>query len=85
MQRSCMPVPTDVARSIGSGGGRRTSAWTSFQPLSSCSSSFSSLELYRLRSRRSVRIMIMATMPVSSSTIASELRIENQWIWSSPM
>ena len=29
--------------------------------------------------------MIIATMPVSSSTIASELMIENQWIWSSPM
>ena len=24
-------------------------------------------------------------VPVSSSTMASELRIENQWIWSSPM
>ena len=33
----------------------------------------------------SVRIMIMATMPESSSTMASELRMENQWIWSSPM
>ena len=40
---------------------------------------------HRLKSRRSVRIMIIATMPVSSSTIASELMIENQWIWSSPM
>ena len=29
--------------------------------------------------------MIMATMPESSSTITSELRMENQWIWSSPM
>jgi hypothetical protein len=38
-----------------------------------------------LKSRRSVRIMIMATMPVSSSTMASELMMENQWIWSSPM
>ncbi len=40
---------------------------------------------HRLKSRRSVRIMIIATIPVSSSTIASELMIENQWIWSSPM
>ena len=29
--------------------------------------------------------MIMATMPESSSTITSELRIENQCTWSSPM
>ena len=35
--------------------------------------------------RTSVRIMIMATMPERSSTIASELMMENQWIWSSPM
>ena len=57
-----MPVPIDAQRSSGSGGGRSTSAWTSFQPDSSWSSSFSSW-LYRLRSRRSVRIMIIATMP----------------------
>tara|TARA_B100000459_G_C8403488_1_gene125735 strand:+ start:256 stop:507 length:252 start_codon:yes stop_codon:yes gene_type:complete len=40
--------------------------------------SFSSIELYSARSRRSVRIMIIATMPLSSSTITSELRMENQ-------
>ena len=40
---------------------------------------------HRLKSRRSVRIMIIATIPVSSSTIASELMMLNQWIWSSPM
>ena len=73
-----MPVPTEAESSSGSGGGRSTSPCTSFQPLSSCSSSFSSIELYRLRSRRSVRIMIIATMPVSNRTIASELRMENQ-------
>ena len=29
--------------------------------------------------------MIIATMPLSSSTITSELRMENQCTWSSPM
>lgn len=28
--------------------------------------------------------MIMATIPVSNSTIATELMMLNQWIWSSP-
>ena len=44
-----------------------------------CSSSFSSA-LYRLRSLRRVRIMIIAVTPESKRTMARELRIENQWI-----
>ena len=40
---------------------------------------------HRLKSRCSVRIMIIATMPVRKSTIMSELTIENQWICSSPI
>mmetsp|Transcript_25461 Transcript_25461/g.73430 ORF Transcript_25461/g.73430 Transcript_25461/m.73430 type:complete len:214 (-) Transcript_25461:524-1165(-) len=83
--RSCMPVPREAERRIGCCGGRKTSACTSFQPDSSARSSLSSGELYRDTSLLSVRIMIMATMPVSSRTIARELMIENQWIWSSPM
>ena len=85
MQSTCMPVPIVVASQAASGGGRRTSACTSFQPDSSSSSSFSSTELYSARSRRSVRTIIIATMPDSSSTITSEFRMENQWTWSSPM
>jgi hypothetical protein len=58
-------------------------ARTSFQPVSSCASSADSSSLYCEMSRRSVRIMIIATMPVRNSTIMSELMMENQWIWSS--
>jgi len=40
---SCMPVPASTQKSMGkSTGGRNTSACTSFQPLSSLSSAFSS-------------------------------------------
>ena len=85
MHSSCMPVPTETASSVGLGGVRSTSACTSFQPLSSSSSSFSSTLLYSARSRRSVRTMIIATMPESRKTITSELRMENQCTWSSPM
>ena len=41
MMSSCMPVPREAQSRMGWGGGRRTSAWTSFQPLSSCRSSLS--------------------------------------------
>ena len=34
-------------------------------------------------SDRSVRIMIMATMPDRNSTIMTLFTMENQWIWSS--
>eukprot|EP00962_Isochrysis_galbana_P013222 scaffold3767_cov114-Isochrysis_galbana.AAC.21 len=85
MQSSCIPVPMVVASHVPNGGGRSTSACTSFHPDSSSSSSFSSTELYSARSRRSVRTMIMATMPDSSSTMTRELRMENQCTWSSPM
>ena len=78
MHSNCMPVPIEVESSVVSGGVRRTSAWTSFQPDSSRSSSFSSAELYSARSRRSVRTMIIATMPESRRTMTSELRMENQ-------
>lgn len=43
------------------------------------SSSFSTA-LYWLRSRLSVRIIIIAVTPESRRTIARELRMENQWI-----
>jgi hypothetical protein len=56
-----MPVPTEVASSVTLCGVRSTSACTSFHPDSSSSSSFSSIELYSARSRRSVRTMIIAT------------------------
>ena len=78
MHSSCEPVPTEHASSVAFGGVRSTSACTSFQPLSSSSSSFSSIELYSARSRRSVRTMIIATIPESRKTITSEFRIENQ-------
>jgi hypothetical protein len=54
-----------------------TSPCTSFQPVSSSTSSAASVALYRLKSRWRVRIMIMATMPERKSTIMSELTIEN--------
>ena len=44
--RSCMPTPTEAESNRGIAGGRSTSPCTSFQPLSSASSSFSSIELY---------------------------------------
>ena len=85
MVNVCTPVPTRTDNIIGIAGGRKTSPWTSFQPVSSSTSSVASTALYRLKSRCSVRIMIIATMPVRKSTIMRELTIENQWICSSPM
>ena len=62
----------------------RVAKWrTSFQPVSSWASSAVSSWLYLEMSRCSVRIMIMATMPLRNSTIMSELMMLNQWIWSS--
>mmetsp|Transcript_39463 Transcript_39463/g.127709 ORF Transcript_39463/g.127709 Transcript_39463/m.127709 type:complete len:351 (-) Transcript_39463:161-1213(-) len=85
MQKVCAPVPTRTESIIGFCGGRKTSPWTSFQPVSSSTSSAASMALYRLKSRCSVRIRIMATMPERKRTIISELTIENQWICSSPI
>ena len=42
----CTPVPTKTESSIGSAGGRKTSPWTSFQPVSSSISSDASIALY---------------------------------------
>ena len=81
----CTPVPTRTESIMGMRGGRKTSPCTSFQPVSSSTSSVTSVALYLARSRCSVRIMIIATMPVRKRTIISELTIENQWICSSPM
>merc|ERR1719238_1643986 len=63
-------------------GGRKTSAWTNFQPDSSRSSAFSSSDntrLYRTMSRCKFRTMIMATMTVKNNTINREFTILNQW------
>ena len=42
IQKIWTPVPMSTENRIGLGGGRKTSPCTSFQPLSSCSSAFSS-------------------------------------------
>jgi hypothetical protein len=42
MARICMPLPTKTERNMGPkkpAGGRKTSPWTSFQPVSSAASS----------------------------------------------
>merc|ERR1719399_1036235 len=85
IEKVCTPVPTRTESIMGARGGRKTSPCTSFQPVSSSTSSAASMALYRLKSRCSVRIMIIATMPERKRTIISELTIENQWICSSPM
>mmetsp|Transcript_31073 Transcript_31073/g.53148 ORF Transcript_31073/g.53148 Transcript_31073/m.53148 type:complete len:208 (-) Transcript_31073:543-1166(-) len=85
MLRHCTPVPTSTESIIGYCGGRKTSPCTSFQPVSSSTSSVASAWLYRLKSRWRVRIMIIATMPERKRTIIRELMIENQWICSSPI
>mmetsp|Transcript_15928 Transcript_15928/g.38773 ORF Transcript_15928/g.38773 Transcript_15928/m.38773 type:complete len:208 (+) Transcript_15928:314-937(+) len=83
MPSSCTPVPTYTDSRPGATGGRNTSPCTSFHPVSSCASSTVSSWLYWLMSRRSVRTMIIATMPERNSRIMRELMMENQWIWSS--
>mmetsp|Transcript_108723 Transcript_108723/g.316358 ORF Transcript_108723/g.316358 Transcript_108723/m.316358 type:complete len:217 (-) Transcript_108723:807-1457(-) len=81
---SCTPVPTMTEYSIGeSDGGRKTSVWTSFQPLSSFASSAVAASLYCAMSELRVRTRIMATMTVRKTTIIVELVMENQWILSS--
>jgi hypothetical protein len=83
MPSSCTPVPAAHASVPASAGGRKTSPCTIFHPLSSAASSTLSSSLYWLMSRRSVRTMIMATMPDRKRTIMSELTMENQWMLSS--
>ena len=41
-ENSCAPVPTYAQKTESAGGVRKTSPWTSFQPVSSSSSSSSS-------------------------------------------
>ena len=63
-QKSCIPAPMRDARSLARCGGRNTSPWTSFQPVSSRMSSPSgSSWLYLAMSRRRVRTMIMVRIP----------------------
>mmetsp|Transcript_12156 Transcript_12156/g.24142 ORF Transcript_12156/g.24142 Transcript_12156/m.24142 type:complete len:111 (-) Transcript_12156:824-1156(-) len=70
------PVPHNTESSMGENlGGRNTSAWTSFHPVSSWSSAIS---LYAAMSRCNVRSMIIATIPVKNTTIIREFTMENQ-------
>ena len=64
MPNSCTPVPASTASQEAAAGGRKTSPCTSFHPVSSCASSALSSWLYLEMSRCSVRIMIIATMPL---------------------
>ena len=80
MTRSWTPVPTYTESSAGAGGGRKTSPCTSFHPVSSCASSRLSNSLYCEMSRRSVRTMIIATIPERKMRIMALFTTENQCI-----
>ena len=75
---TCVPVPTHTANQLANFGGRKTSPCTSFQPVSSAASSAVSRSLYAEMSLRSVRSMIIATIPVKNSSTINELTMLNQ-------
>ena len=81
----CAPVPTNTANNIGRYvGGRKTSPWTSFQPVSSISLlPLSSKLLYASISFFKVRIIMIAIAPVRNNTIMKEFIMAKKCISSS--
>mmetsp|Transcript_205 Transcript_205/g.541 ORF Transcript_205/g.541 Transcript_205/m.541 type:complete len:260 (-) Transcript_205:865-1644(-) len=85
--KTCIPDPMKTASSEACFGGRNTSPYTSFHPVSSrASSRASSLWsswLYLYKSFLRILSMIMATIPDRKSRMTDELTMLNQWISSS--